>query len=507
MRTGWSAPPPGFPEAYRRYVEGGWNGVVFPEEHGGQNLPWLLGTALADMWNAANLSFSLCPLLTQAAVEALIHHGSEDLKRVYLPRLVSGEWTGAMCLTEPQAGSDVGALRTRAERDGDAYRIRGQKIYITYGEHDLAENILHLVLARLPDAPAGTKGISLFLVPKLLPNPDGSPGRRNDLRCLKLEEKLGIHASPTCVMSYGDDEGAVGFLVGAENEGMRCMFTMMNNARLGVGHEGLGVAERAYQAALAYARDRVQGRIDGRPARIVEFPDVRRMLLTMRSQIAAMRALAYWTGAFVDRSQREPDESARRLAAERVAVLTPIVKAWCTDLAQEIARDSVQVHGGMGFVEETGAAQHYRDAKILSIYEGTNGIQALDLVGRKLELAGGEAVRRLLAELRADLETADPELRPGLAAAQDALEAATRHLQAAGPDARAAAATAYLRLFGHTLGGFLLARGARAATGEEGRDWPGLARFYVRHLLPPAVGLLPVITAGGEDLDPGLLAA
>ncbi len=493
---------PGFRDAYRRFAEGGWMGLVFPEEHGGQNLPWLVNTAVAEIWNAANMSFELCPLLTQAGIEALLHHGTEEQKQVYLPRLVSGEWTGAMCLTEPQAGTDVGALRTRAERHGDHYRLRGQKIYITFGDHDLTDNIIHFVLARLPDAPAGTRGISLFLVPKFLPNDDGSPGRRNDMRCLKLEEKLGIHASPTCVMSYGDDEGAVGFLIGEEHAGMRCMFTMMNNARLAVGHEGLGLAERAYQGALAYARERTQGR-----RRIIEYADVRRMLLTMRAEIAAMRALCYWTAAFVDRSVREPDPEARRLASERVALLTPIVKAWCTDLAQEIARDAVQVHGGMGFIEETGAAQHYRDAKILSIYEGTNGIQAMDLVGRKLTIADGELPWRLFAELRGELGRAAPDLASALGSALEALEAATRHLQAADDEARGAAATAFLRLFGHTLGGFLLARGAAAASDEAGSDWPGLARFYVRHLLPPAVGLLPVITAGGAELDPELLAA
>jgi alkylation response protein AidB-like acyl-CoA dehydrogenase len=501
---------PGFREAYRTYAEGGWMGLVFPEEHGGQNLPWLLNTAAAEVWNAANLTFQLCPLLTQAGIEALVHHGTEEQKRLYLPRMVSGEWTGAMCLTEPQAGSDVGALRTRAQPEGDgSYRIRGQKIYITFGEHDLTENIVHMVLARLPGAPEGTKGISLFLVPKFLATGDGSLGRRNDLRCLKLEHKLGINASPTCVISYGDDEeGAVGYLVGEENAGMRCMFTMMNNARLAVGHEGLGLAERAYQAALAYARERTQGRAEGRAARIIDYPDVRRMLLTMRSQIAAMRALCYVVGAEVDRSLREPDPEARRLAGDRVALLTPVVKAWCTDLAQEIARDAVQVHGGMGFVEETGVAQHYRDAKILAIYEGTNGIQAGDLAGRKLTIAGGELPWRLFRELReGDLGAAPADVAPGLARALDALEAATRHLQASDEATRAAVAVPYLRLFGQTVGGFLLARGAAAATAESGRDWPGLARFYVRHLLPPAVGLAEVVLAGGDELDAGLLAA
>lgn len=500
---------PGFREAYARYAEGGWMGLVFPEEHGGQNLPWLLNTAVAELWNAANMTLQLCPLLTQAAIEALVHHGTPEQKERYLPRLVSGEWTGAMCLTEPQAGSDVGALRTRAEPDGAGrYRIFGQKIYITFGDHDLTPNILHMVLARLPGAPAGTKGISLFLVPKFLVNEDGSLGRRNDMRCLKLEEKLGIHASPTCVMAYGDaEEGALGYLVGEPNAGMRCMFTMMNNARLAVGHEGLGLAERAYQAALAYARERTQGSTGGRPARIADYPDVRRMLLTMRAQIAAMRALCYIAAAAVDRSLRDPDPAARRSAADRVALLTPVVKAWCTDLAQEIAADAIQVHGGMGFVEETGVAQHYRDAKILSIYEGTNGIQAGDLAGRKLSIAGGELPWRLFEELRRDLPTAPAETTEGLTRALDALEGATRHLQGLDEPSRGAVAVPYLRLFGTTLGGFLLARGAAAATPESGHDWPGLARFYVRHLLPPAVGLAEVVLAGGEELDAGLLAA
>jgi alkylation response protein AidB-like acyl-CoA dehydrogenase len=416
-----------------------------------------------------------------------------------------------MCLTEPQAGTDVGALRTRAERDGEVYRIRGQKIYITFGDHDLAENVVHMVLARLPDAPEGTRGISLFIVPKFLPDAEGRPGRRNDMRVLKLEHKLGINASPTCVMSYGDDEGAVGFLLGAENEGMRCMFTMMNNARLAVGHEGLGLAERAYQQALAYARERVQGRWQGREAPILAYPDVRRMLLTMRAQIAAMRAMAYEAARQVDISLRAPEEARRQLAADRVALLTPVVKAWCTDLAQEIASMAVQIHGGMGFIEETGVAQHYRDAKILSIYEGANGVQASDLAVRKLSLDGGELPWRLFRELNEELvtvEQATPDLHLALRTALGHLEDATRHLQAADEADRAAAASPYLRMFGFTLGGFLLARGARAAgAAAAGRPWPGLARFYVRHLLPPAIALVAPVIAGEADLDAELLAA
>jgi alkylation response protein AidB-like acyl-CoA dehydrogenase len=497
---------PGFKEAYRKFAQGGWAGLTFPEEHGGQNLPWLISTAVSEMWNAANLALQLCPLLSQAGVEALLHHGSQELKAAYLPPLISGEWTAAMCLTEPQAGTDVGALRTSAERADGHYLIRGTKIFITYGEHDLTDNIVHFVLARLPDAPAGSKGISLFLVPKFLPKEDGALGPRNDMRCLKLEEKLGIHASPTCVMSYGDDEGAVGYLVGEEHAGMRCMFTMMNNARLAVGHQGLGVAERAYQAALAYAHERVQGRRDGKPAAIIAYPDVRRMLLTMRAEIAAMRALCYWTAGYVDRSQRAADAAERAHAASRVALLTPMVKAWCTDLAQTIAQDAVQVHGGMGYIEETGVAQYFRDARILAIYEGTNGVQALDLATRKLGMADGELPWQFCRELREELTRFDGGFATGLTKALDAVEAATRHLQAAEEEDRAAGATAYLRLFAGTLGGFLLARGA-AAAGEQGQDWPGLARFYVRHLLPPLIGLLPAIEAGAGDLRLDLLEA
>ncbi|HET6468382.1 MAG TPA: acyl-CoA dehydrogenase [Geminicoccaceae bacterium] len=504
---------PGFAEAYHLFAAAGWNGLVFPERWGGQDLPWALNAAVSEMWNAANMSFQLCPLLTQAAIEALLHHGSEALQARYLPKLVSGEWTGAMCLTEPHAGSDVGALRTRARRDGKDYRITGQKIYITYGDHDMAANIVHLVLARLPDAPDGTRGISLFLVPKLLPNPDGTPGARNDVRCVSLEHKLGIRASPTCVISYGDDEGALGFLIGRENEGMRCMFTMMNNARIAVGIEGLGLAERAYQQALEHARERIQGRRGGSAARIIEYPDVRRMLATMRAQISAMRALCYTAAAAVDRSCRAPDAEARRQAEGRVALLTPIVKAWCTDLACEIASTAVQVHGGMGYIEETGAAQHYRDARILPIYEGTNGIQAHDLALRKLQVEDGRLPRELIQELKAELQALraahEVALADGLEPGLVALDRATRYLQgpaARNPDALAAAATPYLRLFGQTLGGFLLARGAVAAAGDPaGAAWPALARFYVHQLLPPAVALLPAICRGDETLHPALL--
>ena len=494
----------GFRDAYRTYAIGGWMGLAFPEALGGQDLPWLVNTATAEIWSAANLSFQLCPLLTQGAIDAILHHGSDEQRQVYATKLISGDWTGAMCLTEPQAGSDLGTVRTRAVKDGDRYRIFGTKIFITYGEHDLADNIVHLVLARLDGAPAGTRGISLFIVPKFLPTPDGGVGPRNDLRCVSLEHKLGINASPTCVMAYGDGDGAVGFLLGEENQGLRCMFTMMNNARLSVGHQGLGLAERAYQQALVYARARVQG-----SQAIVNYPDVRRMLLTMRAQIAAMRALCYWTAGFVDRSVRAADPAERAVAADRVALLTPMVKAWCTDLAQEIASTAVQVHGGMGFIEETGAAQHYRDAKILSIYEGTNGIQAMDLVGRKLRTAEGQLPWLLIGELRMELSEVDGAFKVPLTAAVDALERTTRHLQA-DTDDRGSGASGYLRLFATSLGAFLLARGARAAppaAADGGSDWPGLANVFLTSVLPPALALETQILAGRDALDASLLSA
>jgi len=494
----------GFQAAYRSFAEAGWVGLAAPEALGGQGLPWLWNTATNELWAAANVSFQLCPLLTQAVIDAIHHHGSAEQQRVYGEPLATGRWTGAMCLTEPQAGSDVGALRTRAVPEGDRYRIFGTKVFITYGEHDLAENIVHLVLARIEGAPPGSKGLSLFIVPKFLPREDRTPGPRNDLRCVSLEHKLGVRASPTCVMAYGDDEGAIGWLIGGPGDGMRCMFTVMNNARLAVGHQGLGVAERAFQQALAYARERVQGGRDGRPVPIVEHPDVRRMLLTMRAQIAAMRALCYWTAAWMDRSERHPELAERRRGADRVAVLTPMVKAWCTDLAVEIASLGIQVHGGVGFIEETGAAQHLRDARILPIYEGTNGIQALDLVGRKLSLAGGELPGSLLRELRDELPRLPAELQPGLEAAFAAVERATKHLQDSAMDDRGAGAVPYLHLFAGTLGGFLLARGAAAA---DSADWPALARFYVTALLPSAVALESAATAGAALLDAPLPAA
>ena len=502
LENGAVRTPPGFRDAYRQFAEGGWNGLVFPGQWGGQDLPWTLGAAVAEMWNAANMTFQICPLLTQAVIDALLHHGTPAQQALYLERLVAGRWTGAMALTEPQAGTDLGAIRTRAMPDGEAYRLVGQKIYISYADHDLAENIVHLVLARLPDAPPGSRGLSLFIVPKLLPDAHGRPGWRNDMRVLRLEHKLGLHASPTCVMAYGEDGGATAFLLGEPHGGLHCMFTMVNKARLAVGHEGLGLAERAYQQALAYARERLQGSVAGRPVPIIAYPDVRRMLLTMRAQIAAMRGLAYWTASFVDRAARAADAAERAAAAGRVALLTPIVKAWCTERAQEVAALAVQVHGGMGFIEETGVAQHYREARILSIYEGANGIQALDLVARKLVQEDGRLPWQLLDELRAELPRL-PE-QQALERALAALEDATRTVQAATADDRAAASTPYLHLTGHVLGAFLLARGVASPAAPP--DWPGLCRFYLHHLLPPALALGEVIAAGARHLDPAALA-
>ena len=518
LENGVVRTPDGFKEAYGKFVAGGWPALQFPEAWGGQGLPCTVATAVWEMWNSANLAFCLCPILTQAGVELLLHHGTDEQRARYLPKLVSGEWTGTMCLTEPQAGSDVGALRTRAVPEGDHYRIHGTKIYITYGEHDYTANTIHMVLARTPDAPAGSKGISLFLIPKFLVQEDGSLGPRNDLRCVSLEHKLGIHASPTCVMSFGDNEGAVGYLVGEEHGGMEAMFTMMNNARLSVGLEGLAIAERAYQGALAYARERVQGRRrtggGEAPARIIEHPDVRRMLLTMRSQIEAMRALAYSVASALDRSQHEPDAARRAQAEGRLALLIPLVKAWCTDLGFEIASSALQVHGGMGYIEETGIAQHLRDARIAMIYEGTNGIQALDLVGRKLRMADGQLPWALFAELRGDLAAlegaGEEDLREPLAAALAELEEATRWLQAGhgnDADAGAAGATPYLRMLATTLGGFLLARSALTARGAGHPLAPAKlasARFYVGQLLPPAAALRAAVTAGSAPLQPAL---
>ncbi|MDD9928621.1 MAG: acyl-CoA dehydrogenase, partial [Rhodospirillaceae bacterium] len=479
-------------------------------------LPWLVGIATEEMWIAANNAWSLCPMLTMGAIDALTHHGTDAQKDTYLEKLISGEWTGTMNLTEPHAGSDVGALRTRAVPEGDHYRIKGQKIFITWGEHDMADNIVHLVLARTPDAPPGSKGISLFIVPKFLVNEDGSLGQRNDLRCVSLEHKLGIKASPTCVMSYGDDEGAIGYLVGEENKGLACMFTMMNNARINVGLSGLAIAERAYQQAVDYARERTQGAgPDGKPMAIIHYPDVRRMLLTMKSQIEAMRALVYDTVTSLDQSRRAEDADARQAAQARVDLLTPVVKAWCTDLGVEIASTAIQVHGGVGYMEETGAVQHLRDSRIAPIYEGTNGIQAQDLVARKVLRDGGAAARTYIEEVRALCDTlgaADGDtaaaLAPQLAAGCDALAETTDWLLAEGKADMArvlAGATPYLRLFATVAGGAMMARATLAAqasldTGAGDPDFYtaklASARFYAENILPQAVGLVAPVRDG-----------
>ena len=394
LENGEVRTPGGFKEAYHKFVKGGWNGLPFDPEFGGQGLPWLVSTAVSEIWHAANMAFTLCPMLTGGAVELLEKHGTTSLKATFLRNLTTGKWTGSMNLSEPQAGSDLGRIRSKATPDGDAYRISGTKIYITFGEHDMAENIIHMVLARTPDAPRGVHGISLFLVPKFLVNNSGSLGERNDLRCVSIEHKLGINASPTAVMSYGDNGGAIGFLVGEENRGLEYMFTMMNNERLAVGLEGVAIGERAYQKALAFARDRVQSRkLDSdspEPVPIIEHADVKRMLLTMKVQTEATRALAYYTAAHLDRSNKENDEGARAKAQARVDLLTPVVKAWSSDTGIEVADMGIQIHGGMGFIEETGAAQYLRDARITSIYEGTNGIQANDLMFRKTLKDNGE---------------------------------------------------------------------------------------------------------------------
>lgn len=516
--------PPGWKEAYQAWIAAGWNGLAGPPAFGGQGLPHAVNAACIEMWNAASMAFGLGPLLTMGAVEAMAAHASQPLKERYLAKLVSGEWMGTMQLTEPQAGSDVGALRTRAERNDDgSYRITGQKIFITYGEHDLTENIIHFVLARLPDASAGNRGISLFLVPKYLPNADGSPGARNDVRCHSIEHKLGIHGSPTCTMVYGDNGGATGWLVGEENRGLACMFTMMNNARLAVGLQGVAIAERATQAALAYARERRQGRAAGggdASSPIIAHPDVRRMLLTMRALTRAARAICYSTAMAIDASHQAADEDARRLAFERASLLTPVAKAFSTDVGTEVASLGVQVHGGMGFIEETGAAQHYRDARIAQIYEGTNGIQAIDLAIRKLPLSGGGAVRAYIDELRQTAGAVQARNDPAfgatgarLAEAVEDLNAATEWMlaqQSGSAEPVLAGATPYLRLFATASGGCALADEAMtairladdpaegAAADAAGRT--AIARFFAENIAVQSGGLRRATVEGGDAL-------
>ena len=526
LENGVVRTPNGFPDAYRQFAEGGWNGAPFEEEYGGMGLPWLVSTALQEMWQGANLAFGLCPLLTQAAIDALREVGSDEQKALYLPKLVSGEWTGTMNLTEPQAGTDLGAIRTKAEKQDDgSYRLRGQKIYITWGDHDCTANIIHLVLARSPDGVAGTKGLSLYIVPKFIPDADGNPGTRNDVRPVGLEHKLGIHASPTCVMAYGEDEGAVGWLVGEENRGIEYMFIMMNNARLAVGLQGVAIAERAYQQAVDYARNRVQGRaISGSSGgvTIINHPDVRRMLMTMKAQIEAMRGLVYDTAAAIDTADRHGDKDIAAAAQRRVDLLIPVAKAWCTDTAVEICSTNIQVHGGMGFIEETGAAQHHRDARILPIYEGANGVQALDLVGRKVARDGGAAMGELLADIDTTLselsehaasDTTLHAMHRHLSAGRKALAEATDWVVATMPGDPAAAASpsaVFLKLFGLVAGGWLMARSGLAARRllSEGGDVDTryleaklvTVRHYADHVLAQAPSLLDTITAGGETV-------
>ena len=501
---------PGWPDAYQRWTAAGWNAVSGPEAFGGQGLPLAINAACTEIWSASNIAFGLCPLLTLSAIEALDAHGSDELKNIYLEKLVSGEWTGTMQLTEPQAGSDVGALRTRAERAGDgSYRIKGTKIFITYGDHDMTDNIVHFVLARLPDAPAGTKGISLFLIPKFLVNADGSLGARNDIYASGVEHKLGMHASPTCTMTMGDQGGAIGYLVGEENRGMLRMFTMMNQARLGVGLEGVGIADRAYQQALAFAQERRQGRAIGKASDkdgngadpIIVHPDVKRMLMQMRALTAAARTICYATAVALDISVRATDAKTRSAAAARGALLTPIAKAFSTDIGNEVTSLGVQIHGGMGFIEETGAAQHYRDARITPIYEGTNGIQAIDLVTRKLAANGGESVWALLDELSGIVSQVEASNDPAFGTTgvklRDALASLDRTSRwllervASAPNDALAGATPYLRLFGSTLGGCMLAGEALAARDVAGdpQRYVTLARFFAENISVQAAAL------------------
>ena len=514
--------PPGFVDAYNAYVEAGWQSVPFEPAYGGGGFPWIIAIALQEMMNSASMSFALCPLLTQGAIDLLAHHGSEEQKETWLRPLVSGEWSATMNLTEPDAGSDVGALRTKAEQQPDGtYRISGQKIFITYGEHDMADNIVHLVLARTPDAPPGTKGISTFIVPKFLLDDDGKPTIRNDLRCTSIEHKLGIHGSPTCVLQFGDEEGAVGYLVGEENRGMAYMFTMMNNARLSVGVQGVAIAERAYQDAVAYANERTQGRALGSPAGtsspIIEHADVRRNLLTMKAYIEAARGVAFLDAAAVDAEIHHPDEHARERAGERAAILTPITKGWCTDLGVTLTSIAVQVHGGMGFVEETGVAQHFRDARINPIYEGTNGIQALDLVARKLPMRGGAAINELFDEIDATATAVENRgeaieaLASQVASANAIVRATTTKLldRLSGSPADAfAGATPFLTMIGQLLGGWSMLRQAIAAQDriDAGDDDARLhaklvtAGFYGEQLLPLAASLEPAVLASSDQL-------
>ena len=513
-------PVAGFADIYSAFVEGGWPALPFDPARGGQGLPELVACAANEIWQAANMSFALCPMLTEGAAVAVNIHASEKLKDIFLPKMISGKWTGTMNLTESQAGSDLAAVKTKAEPREDHYLITGQKIFITWGDHDFTDNIVHLVLARLPDAPAGIKGISLFIVPKYLVNEDGSLGERNDVYPISVEHKLGIHASPTCIMSYGDNGGAVGYLVGEPHSGIACMFTMMNHARLAVGVQGLSISERAYQQAREYAKERTQGHAIGQEGRvsIIHHADVRRMLMLMKSGIEAMRALCYVCAASLDFSHHAETDEIKAKHVARFALLTPVVKAWCTELGQELSSLGVQIHGGMGYVEETGAAQHFRDARITTIYEGTTGIQAMDLVGRKVIRDSGKSMQNLLEDMREiegkisalddkDIKTFEQRYSNGI----DALENATKWLlenYQSDADAPGSVAVNFMMLMGTICGGWQMARAVLVAKDKisKGDDDPDFyqskiisARFYGDHYLPRASAYLGSIVAGSES--------
>jgi len=533
FKDGEVTTPKGFKEAYDLYAESGWNGLSSDPEYGGQGMPQTLSTIMAELISSANLSFGMYPGLTQGAMNAIKIYGTDEQKKTYLPPMISGKWSGTMNLTEPQCGTDLGLIRTKADDNGDgSYAITGTKIFISAGEHDLCDNIVHLVLARLPDAPEGTKGVSLFLVPKYFVNDDGSLGERNDVKCIGLEKKLGIHASPTCVMAYGEDEGAIGWLIGEENKGMRCMFTMMNNARLNVGMQGVGIAERAYQQALDYAMERKQGKAftpytdkpDGSSA-IIDHPDVRRMLLTMKAMTEATRGICYANAVALDLEHNGDDEDKRKWGQGRAALLTPISKGFSTDVGVDVASIGIQIHGGMGFIEETGAAQHLRDSRIAPIYEGTNGIQAIDLVSRKLTMDGGKVIADFLDEIDdiakscsasndEKLVTIGRELSDANATLRETTDWLLEALKSEATDALGGA-TPYLKMIGTVAGGAYMAKGALAAHPKAADDGylagrVEMAAFYATNILPQAAGLKAPVTSGAAGLyalSPDLLAS
>ena len=510
--------PTGFKQAYQAFVDGGWNSIPFDPKFGGQGLPWAVSSAMSEIWQAANLSWGLCPLLNQGAIEAVSSHGNDKLKNIYLEKMISGIWSGTMNLTEPQAGSDISLIKSKAVKDGDSYLITGQKIFITYGEHDMAENIIHLVLARLPDAPAGVKGISLFLVPKILVNDDGTIGDNNDVKCISIEHKCGINASPTCVMSFGDNDGAIGYLLGEENNGLACMFTMMNNARLAVGLQGLAITNRSYQQASQFAKERKQGNDTSgskETVAIIKHADVKRMLMTMRAYGEAQRAFVLDVMKDLDISINHTDDNKCQIAKRRVDLLTPVIKGWFCETAVETASIGVQVHGGMGFIEETGAAQYYRDARILPIYEGTTGIQAADLVGRKILRDKGKAAFEILAELDEIIDLAAGSKNNDIISMAKYLTIATENLRQAidwilttgseNIDQILATSSYFLKLFGIVMGGKMMLKSAFIANEKINQKTGDIklyrmkiitARFYSENILSQSTGLISPITAG-----------